>query len=351
MSRSFSALVLVGIAVLFQACSSDGNDAGSGGAPTAGGAAHGGVGANAGTGGTHSAGGRPTSSGGSVAAAGEGSMALAGGGATDGEPGAAGASGASDGQAGASNCPNGTCAECTPGATRCSASGQQTCSADGNWLAEQACDANALCTPSGANAGGKCTCQPGWVGTGTSCTHVKRIFVTKHVYTGNLLAAAPGAASGLAAADAICNSTAQAAGLSGTYRTWLSSSTVNAIDRLTDVGPWYLLNAYTAPRYANKAAIVLSQPGQIVGIATTEDGSFISINESGVIVWTGTAGNGTNTNPAAPITFCGDWTIGLGNATGTYGFANRGVEDPSWTQYTGINAKCDTLAHLYCFEQ
>jgi len=351
MIRSLTALVLVGVAVLFQGCSSDGSDAGSGGAPATGGAAHGGAGANAGAGGTHSAGGNTTSSGGSVSAAGDDSVALAGGGAIDAEPGAAGASGASAGQGGAGDCAEGTCAECTPGATRCSAGGQQTCSADGNWLAEQACDANALCTPSGTDAAGKCTCQPGWAGSGTSCAHVKRIFVTKHVYTGNLLAVVPGAASGLAAADAICNSTAQAAGVSGTYRAWLSSSTVNAIDRLADVGPWYLLNAYTAPRYANKAAIVVSQPGQIVGIATTEDGSYISINESGVIVWTGTAGNGTNKNPAAPITFCNDWTIGLGSATGTYGFANRGVEDPSWTQYTGLNAKCDTLAHLYCFEQ
>jgi hypothetical protein len=30
---------------------------------------------------------------------------------------------------------------------------------------------------------------------------------------------------------------------------------------------------------------------------------------------------------------------------------NRGVEDPSWTQYAGANATCDGPAHLYCFEQ
>ena len=46
------------------------------------------------------------------------------------------------------------------------------------------------------------------------------------------------ALGGLAGADAICAQRALAAGLAGTYRAWLSTSTVNAIDRLGSASGW-----------------------------------------------------------------------------------------------------------------
>jgi len=46
------------------------------------------------------------------------------------------------------------------------------------------------------------------------------------------------ALGGLAGADAICAQRALAAGLAGSYRAWLSTSTVNAIDRLGSASGW-----------------------------------------------------------------------------------------------------------------
>jgi hypothetical protein len=43
---------------------------------------------------------------------------------------------------------------------------------------------------------------------------------------------------GLAGADAICAARATAGGLAGTYKAWLSTSTVNAKDRLVPASGW-----------------------------------------------------------------------------------------------------------------
>ena len=58
----------------------------------------------------------------------------------------------------------------------------------------------------------------------------KIIFVTSLIYSGNL--------GGLSGADAKCSLRAQAGGLSGSWKAWLSDANNNAIDRITDVGPW-----------------------------------------------------------------------------------------------------------------
>jgi hypothetical protein len=320
-----------------------GSGSGHGGATGAVGGASGAAGGGAGRGGSSSG-----TSGARGDAAGEAGEADQAGGSSGGV-GGAGAGGAGGIDAGGTQSgAAGAGDECTPTTSECTdTSHARTCSASGTWLTAVACDPNATCT--GSASSGKCTCQPGWAGSGLACAHVKRIFVTKTEYVGDLLSLVPGAASGLAAGDALCASSAQSAGLSGTYRAWLSTSKVNAIDRLADVGPWYVLNEYASPRYANKAAIVVTGPGQVTGIGTTEDGSTLSINDGGVIVWTGTAATGLNMNAAAPVTFCGDWASATD--TGTYGFANRGTDDPSWTQYTALNPKCNTAMHLYCFEQ
>lgn len=56
------------------------------------------------------------------------------------------------------------------------------------------------------------------------------MFVTSTGYSGNL--------GGLAGADTACQARAQAAGHAGTYRAWLSTTTVNAIDRLSGAAGW-----------------------------------------------------------------------------------------------------------------
>ena len=56
------------------------------------------------------------------------------------------------------------------------------------------------------------------------------MFVTTTTHNGNL--------GGLAGADAICQARAQAGGLAGTYRAWLSTSTASAFSRLGTASGW-----------------------------------------------------------------------------------------------------------------
>ena len=57
------------------------------------------------------------------------------------------------------------------------------------------------------------------------------MFVTAETYAGAL--------GSLEAADMYCRAAANTAGLTGTFRAWLSDGTTNAIDRITVDGPWY----------------------------------------------------------------------------------------------------------------
>src|SRR5690606_40551827 len=56
------------------------------------------------------------------------------------------------------------------------------------------------------------------------------VFITSNFYDGDLKTAGAGT-TGLDGADKLCQLHADAASLAGTYRAWLSASTVDAIDR------------------------------------------------------------------------------------------------------------------------
>ena len=117
---------------------------------------------------------------------------------------------------------------------------------------------------------------------------------------------------------------------------WLSSSTVNAIDRITGTGPWYLVDGTLA--FASKAA--LTSPPQ-VAIDLDEHGAQPPGPEN---VWTGTHADGT---VSAGFT-CSDWTSNAGNASALTGL--RVATDTTWSEQ--YNLLCsNTLPRLYCFEQ
>lgn len=70
---------------------------------------------------------------------------------------------------------------------------------------------------------------------------LKRVFITRSEYTGDLKSHGE-ANDGLAGADSLCSLAAKGADLGGQWRAYLSSSTISAVDRLQDVGPWYTVN-------------------------------------------------------------------------------------------------------------
>ncbi len=149
-------------------------------------------------------------------------------------------------------------------------------------------------------------------------------FVTSTVHTGAL--------GGLAGADAICQARATAGGLAGTYRAWLSTSTVNASTRFGAASGWV--------RVDNKPFV-----NSISDLTAGRVFYPLSINERGAselgsTVWTGTAANGTLAGTA-----CTDWTDGTSTTiSGVIGFPEYGTS--GWTQNGG--STCNNTQHLYC---
>lgn len=159
------------------------------------------------------------------------------------------------------------------------------------------------------------------------------MFVTSATYTGNLKAAGSGA-DGLDGGDKLCQLAADAATLGGTWKAWLSSSTVNAIDRIADVGPWYRLDG--AKVFNNKASIVTSGP--LVAIDRNEQGGMPMVD-----TWTGTQNSGI----ASGFT-CNNWTDEA-PVNGYEGLVGITVGVQFWTD--GPSDPCHLKNTLYCFEQ
>ena len=153
------------------------------------------------------------------------------------------------------------------------------------------------------------------------------VFVTSTTTTG--------AMGGLAGADTICAERAAAAGLPGTYVAWLSTSTVDAVDRLAGARGWVGTDGRA---FADEIADIMT--GRIFH-PIRHDELGAAIPYVGSQVWAATDVDGTR---AEVLTFCADWTLAndesafRGEALATTG---------AWTRTTA--ARCSTAQRLYCF--
>lgn len=170
-----------------------------------------------------------------------------------------------------------------------------------------------------------------------STTGRKRVFMTSTTYTGDL--------GGVEGADDKCALVADGANLGGTWKAWISSSTVNAIDRIDDVGPWYLVGE-TNKVFNNKSnlattpleSVSLDENGN--GLSSNYfsyscHGSYCDVSTSAIAAWSGTdhgewVGHG-----------CSDWK----SSDGIDGHAVTS----SWSSYDAI--RCNSRLRLFCIEQ
>ena len=155
-----------------------------------------------------------------------------------------------------------------------------------------------------------------------------RVFVTENQYGGSI--------GGLTGADAICQQTAEARSLSGTYKAWLSDSTTSPKTRFVhSTGPYKLVDGTTiAGNWKDLTDGSLRAP-----ITLTETGNTVTGSE---FVWTYTQEDGTALTSGD---HCGNWSSATGN-----GFRGAATyADGNWTQ-SSIEA-CNTGQHLYCFQQ
>jgi hypothetical protein len=151
-----------------------------------------------------------------------------------------------------------------------------------------------------------------------------RVFVSSIAYGANL--------GGLGGADTKCQTLANASGLSGTWKAWLSDSSTNAFTRLTHGTSYRRIDG----------ALIADGVGffsttHLIPIDLDEHGSLYS----NVEVWTGSGGTGTGSGG------CADWTSTSFGSFPTVGLSDR--TDSAWSNvYLQF---CDRVAHLYCIEQ
>jgi Protein of unknown function (DUF1554) len=162
---------------------------------------------------------------------------------------------------------------------------------------------------------------------------VKRVFVTSTTYTGNL--------GGLAGADAKCQERATAAGLSGTFKAWLSAAGTgnSAAERLTPATVPYVRvdGAQVAANFTDLVDGLLAAP-----ISLDEFGAPFVLNT----VWTGTRPDGSS----APDT-CASWTDDSFPSINQGEIGRPGATGATWT--SGETRGCGgvILRPIYCIEQ
>ncbi len=232
---------------------------------------------------------------------------------------------------------------CQPGVSSLDCNDDNDCTSDG-------CDATTGCSnvtlPDGTNCG-----QAGWKCESGICTepqqNVKRVFVTSIGHNGNF--------GGVAGADSFCQQRADAAGLSGVYKAWLSAATVNTSPSARFVKanvPYVLVNGTVI---ANNWADLTN--GSInVPLNLTE---FGEVPTTGTLIWSYTRIDGTpglfedpNHKCYGSDCHCKGWTTTATQGSPIQGsaFALRNKSDNDWTDYSFANA-CGSDYSLYCFEQ
>jgi hypothetical protein len=142
---------------------------------------------------------------------------------------------------------------------------------------------------------------------------------------------------GLAGGDAICASRALAAGLSGSFRAWLSTSYGSPASRFKYASVPYVLVDGTriADDWDDLIVGNLAHP-----INITETGGF----QPRGLVWTGTWPDGT-----AAAQTCSDWTDS-GPSDVLLGRPQHFI-NPLWTAAGVFTRLCLDSLPLYCFEQ
>lgn len=165
--------------------------------------------------------------------------------------------------------------------------------------------------------------------TTTTLPPSKVVFLTSTTHTGDF--------GGLAAADAICAARASAAGLSGTFLTWLADDTQAPATRFTQSAIPYVRTdgAVVADDWADLTDGTIQNP--------------INVDEFGVPpstlfwAWTDVDTDGS----MGPLRNCLNWTTASLGEMGANGLA--GEVDSDWT--TGWHTVCSNSVRLYCFEQ
>jgi hypothetical protein len=160
---------------------------------------------------------------------------------------------------------------------------------------------------------------------GPSCT----VFITSATFTGNL--------GGLLGADSQCQMLAEAAGLSGTYRAWLSTADTSPSVRFTQaIVPYPRVDGTLIANDYDDLT-----DGDITNSITLDENGVD--RSSGARLWTGTDSDGSPLGAN-----CSDWTSTDGGGQAE----NQTATDFRWTADENTpHVPCRNNQRFYCFQQ
>lgn len=183
----------------------------------------------------------------------------------------------------------------------------------------------------GIDCGGSCA----------PCSSESRfVFVTSTVQGANF--------GGLEEADATCQTLANAAGVPGTFKAWLSSTTLPALARFAATGEPYTLVDGTpiANDLADLTDGTIDNPIDLDEWGDPPPDTGHTCGDGAAVVMTGTGAAGTVYAGGT----CGDWTS---TTLGSTAFGSTARTDALWSIVcagSGIG-NCNHMAPFYCFAQ
>jgi hypothetical protein len=171
----------------------------------------------------------------------------------------------------------------------------------------------------------------------------KVVFVTSSRYNGNL--------GGIEGADEKCQSSADAAGLVGTFKAWISDRT--GISPATNPDFTKYDGLYILPDKTVVADNWIDLTDGYLDHAIDQDeyGNSIVVPENSLesLVWTGTWFDGSPAYYIIGFNNCYDWTLsylGGDEDAGTISYV-----DSKWSYLTTGGIPCEIERRLYCFQQ
>ncbi len=221
-----------------------------------------------------------------------------------------------------------------------------SCSDDLTNADEVDTDCGGHCGPGTCAIGQDCD-APGDCSSGlcerNRCSAPTRIaFVTSELFDGNL--------GGVAGADGHCQRLAEAAGLAGSYRAWLSDGQSSPSTRFDRSSSAYVLvdGTVIADSYTDLTDGALDNPMTLTELGTPAPAAFDNSCAGGTptIFWSSTAANG-GAIPVPPSNRCQDWTSTQGSAN----WGNAALfNETSWSQWCS-GGTCAWHTPLHCFQQ
>ncbi len=157
-----------------------------------------------------------------------------------------------------------------------------------------------------------------------------RVFYLRNGTLGKIMDSAD-TRTGIETADADCTKAAADRELGGSWRAWLSSSRIDAFDRIDDAAPWYRVDRETL-LFASKQELTEGPRATIEATPDSEPMMF----------WSGTRLDGTRSTDN-----CSDWTVYNRPASATVGRVD--VEGEGWVMNAPL--LCSNYLALLCIEQ